>query len=163
MLKGIVIGNLGGDATLQSANGNEFISFRIAHNEKWTGADGAVHDTTYWIDCTMNGRPAIFVFLKAGKTVYVEGRLSTRVYSSKVDRCMKAGVQLAVTHLELLGGAGDDVPRRLYDEQGVMHDVTKYYHTDCTGILSAMNGRKFAVDDNGWVIPYEQVPQNEDQ
>lgn len=158
MLKGVLIGNLGGDAIAQSANGNEFITFRVAHNNRWTDNAGQLHEDTNWVDCTMNERPAVFEFLKAGKTVYVEGRLSTRIYSSKKDRCMKAGVKISVTHIELIGSAGDDVPRRLYDDNGVMHDITKFYHTDCSGILSAMNGRKYAADDNGWVLPLEQVP-----
>lgn len=158
MLQAILIGNLGADAEVKSSNGNEFITFRVAHNERWTDANGTQHDQTNWVDCTMNGKPKVFEFLKAGTTVFVTGQLSTRIYSSAKDRCMKAGVQIACRHLELLGGKADPVPRQLIDENGGLHDVTKYYHTDVSGaILMTAQGRQYAVDDNGWVLPLEQA------
>ena len=36
MLKLVIIGNLGADAELRNANGAQFLSFRVAHSDRWT-------------------------------------------------------------------------------------------------------------------------------
>ena len=88
MLQAILVGNLGADAQAQNVNGSEFISFRVAHNDRWKDEHGQVHETSVWVDCTMNGKPAVFEYLRAGTMVFVQGALSTRLYSSAKDRCM---------------------------------------------------------------------------
>ena len=160
MLQAILVGNLGADAQAQNVNGSEFISFRVAHNDRWKDEEGKVHESSIWVDCTMNGKPAVFEYLRAGTMVFVQGALSARVYSSAKDRCMKAGIKISVQRVELLGGQADPIPRQLVDEAGALHDVTKYYHTDVAGcVLSSLRGNQFAVDDNGWVVPLEQAQQ----
>ncbi|MBO5423750.1 MAG: single-stranded DNA-binding protein, partial [Fibrobacteraceae bacterium] len=91
MLQATAIGHIGGDAEVKSTNGKEFTTFRIAHTDKWTDESGQEHTNTQWIDCTMNGKPAVLEWLKKGQMVCVMGNLSTRIYSSAKDRCMKAG------------------------------------------------------------------------
>lgn len=157
MLSGILIGNLGANAEVKTADGREFVTFRVAHNDTYTDAEGKKVEKSQWIDCTMNcanGRPAVLQYLTAGTLVFVTGSISTRIYSSAKDRCMKAGISMRVQRVELLGGKNDAVPRRLYDDDGVMHDVNKYYHCDvkpCT--LRDMQGREFEVVNGGWVSP----------
>ena len=90
MLQSIVIGNVGADAQVKNKDGREFTTFRVAHNEQWTGQDGVQHSTTIWVDCIMNGHPKVTEFLKAGTQVVCIGRATLRVYSSEKDRCMKA-------------------------------------------------------------------------
>lgn len=160
MLVTSIIGYLGADAEYKGDQGREFITFRVSHTDRWTDQAGQLHESTQWIDCIMNGRPKVAEFLKKGTCVYVDGRMSTRVYSSAKDRCMKAGVTISVNTIELVGGKGDDVPSRLYDENGVQHDIKKYYWTDIKGgFLMNPQGRRFAVDDSGWVFPLEQAEQ----
>lgn len=133
MLQCTMIGNLGANAEIKTADGREFVTFRIAHNDSFKGADGVRKETSMWVDCTMNcttGRPAVLPYLTKGTTVCVVGNVSLRVYSSEKDRCMKAGLTIHVQKLELLGGSGDAIPRRLYTSDGVMVDVNKYYHAD---------------------------------
>lgn len=165
MFKSFVIGNLGADAVTKSENGKTFTTFRVAHNDRWTDQAGQEHSSTTWIDCVINERPNVVDYLKAGTLVFVEGSTKTRVYSSEKDRCMKAGVTIAVQRIELLGGSNDAVPSRLVDSDGQIHEVQKFYHTDCPGkeLMSQRGGRLYAVDDNGWVVPYEEVPLNEGQ
>lgn len=161
MLQAMCIGNLGGDAVVKSANGNEFVTFRIAHRDVYKTQDGQTHESVMWVDCSMNGRPAVLDYLKRGTQVFVIGHLSTRVYSSAKDRCMKAGLQISVQRIELLGASTDSVPKRLYDDQGVQHDIVKYYHTDMSGgFLMSQRGERYAVDDNGWVIPIAEAPED---
>ena len=161
MLQTTVIGNVGADAQVNNKDGQEFVTFRVAHNDSWTDQAGQQHSNTIWVDCIMNGHPKVADFIKAGTQVVCIGRTSLRVYSSEKDRCMKAGIQIKVDSVQLLGGASDDVPRRLYDANGVQHDVKKWYLTDVkdTELLN-VRGDHFKVDANGWVSPVK--PNNSD-
>lgn len=159
MFQAIVIGNVGADAQLQSKDGRDFCTFRVAHNDQWTDQSGTQHSNTIWVDCIMSGHPKVAEFIKAGTQVVVQGNITLRIYSSEKDRCMKAGVQINVSNVQLLGGAVDDVPRRLYDQSGVQHDVKKAYYSDvkaCT--LMSQRGEQFTVDANGWISKVATTP-----
>lgn len=154
MLQTIVIGNVGADAQVKNKDGREFTTWRVAHNDTWRDAAGVEHSNVVWVDCIMNGRPNVAEYIKAGTQVVVMGNTQLRVYSSQKDRCMKAGLQINVTQVQLLGGSTDAVPRRLYDEHGVLHDVQKFYLTDVKGAqLMSQRGAVFTTDSNGWVTP----------
>ena len=155
MLQVILIGNLGAQAEIRQADGREFATFRVAHNESYTDAAGNKVERSMWVDCTLScngGRPAVLQYLQPGTLVCVQGSLSTRVYSSAKDRCMKAGLTIHVSKIELLGGSSDPIPRRLYDNEGIMHDVTKFYAVQNVqdGTLRDQRGREYCVE-NGWV------------
>ena len=152
MLQTTVIGNVGADAQFQSKDGRDFVTFRVAHNDVWTDQAGQQHSSTIWVDCIMNGKPKVAEFIKAGTQVFISGRTSVRVYSSEKDRCMKAGITINVDSVQLLGGINDEVPRRLYDNNGAQHDVKKWYLTDVKSTtLKNVKGDEFLVDPNGWV------------
>lgn len=152
MLQTTIIGNVGADAQFQSKDGREFVTFRVAHNDVWTDQAGQQHSSTIWVDCIINGKPKVAEFIKAGTQVFVSGRTSVRVYSSEKDRCMKAGITINVNSVQLLGGVNDEVPRRLYDQNGAQHDVEKRYLTDVKSTtLKNVKGDEFLVDPNGWV------------
>ena len=155
-----MIGNLGANAEIKTADGREFVTFRIAHNDSFKGADGVRKETSMWVDCTMNcttGRPAVLPYLTKGTTVCVVGNVSLRVYSSEKDRCMKAGLTIHVQKLELLGGSGDAIPRRLYTSDGVMVDVNKYYHAETQEpVLYDQRGNGYQVAEGGWILPPTQ-------
>ena len=159
-----MIGNLGANAEIKTADGREFVTFRIAHNDSFKGADGVRKETSMWVDCTMScttGRPAVLPYLTKGTTVCVVGNVSLRVYSSEKDRCMKAGLTIHVQKLELLGGSGDAIPRRLYTSDGVMVDVNKYYHADTQeAMLYDQRGNGYQVAEGGWILP-PQTQNNE--
>lgn len=164
MLQSIVCGYLGADATTKNENGREFTTFRVAHSDRWTDANGNQQESTTWVDVILNGRPNVTEFLKAGTLVYVSGHTRLRCYSSEKARGFVAGMTISAVHIELLGGKTDAVPRRLYDQDGVMHEVTKYYHTQMAGgVLMNQRGDKFAVDDNGWVMPMADAPADVQQ
>ena len=169
MLQATLIGNLGANAEIKSTDGREFVTFRIAHNDSFKNADGQKSEQSIWVDCTMsctNGRPAVLPYLTRGTAVCVVGNVSLRVYSSEKDRCMKAGLTIHVQKLELIGGAGDTIPRRLYTKDGVMVDVNKYYHCQTSeSELLDQRGNRFSVLEGGWVTPAqaEQPQQDAEQ
>lgn len=163
MLKSIVIGNLGADAEVKNNNGREFYTFRVAHTETFTQTDGTETRQTIWVDCIGSNFKNVVPYLKKGQQVYVEGNVSLRVYSSKIDRCMKAGITLHVETLNLIGGKSELVPRQLIEPStGALYDVQKlYYVPDLLGKvalgesmqLSDNNGRLFLVDSLAYVLP----------
>lgn len=152
MLQAILIGNLGANCQKQVQDGRKFTTFRVAHNDSWTDDNGQTHSETKWVDCILNDHPKVSDYLLAGTSVFIQGTIKTRVYSSQKDRCMKAGITIRVNRIELLGGKRDEVPSRLYDNTGIQHDVRKFFHTDVTNTpLMSQQGDPFVTDANGWV------------
>lgn len=165
MLQVQSIGHIGGDAEVKTTNGKEFTTFRIAHSDRWTDESGQVHESTTWVDCIMNGKPAVLEWLKRGQLVFVTGSCSLRVYPSAKDRCMKPGLTINVRSIELLGGKGDDVPSVLYDATtGAQVDIVKYFQAaslvraddqpEWVPLISR-NQSRFVADRNGWVQPFQ--------
>lgn len=157
MLKIQVIGNLGADAELHQSNGSEFISFRVAHTETIT-RNGVQTDSVTWVDVTMNGNGGqLLQYLKRGAKVYVDGNVALRVYSSKKDRCMKAGATCFARTVELCGGSSDIVPRELIAQDGILLRVNKYFHIVepqyFNQIVFDKNMNQYATNENGWVLP----------
>lgn len=156
MLNVTFIGHLGAAAEKISANGSQFIKFRAAHTRKWKSADGQQHEDTIWVDCIINDANSnLFPYLTAGTLVYVSGPISLRVYSSKADRCMKAGLTINCKVCELVGARADIVPSVLYSDTGERVSVTKHYYQQAVhgGELKNIRGDVFLADANGFVTP----------
>lgn len=161
MLQTSLIGHLGADAKLVSENGREFTTFRVAQTDRWTDGNGEKHESTTWVDCIMQGKPSVFDYLKKGQMVCVVGGQSVRVYSSKKDRCMKAGITISVRLVELLGGKTDEVPNVLYNPaDNSAHNVVKYFYVSDYDEpqkrqnnleLVSRSGERFEVNPSGWV------------
>lgn len=166
MLKVELIGNLGADAEVKESNGSKFVTFRVADSQKFKRQSGEEVDQTNWIDVTMsNSESKVIPYLKAGVKVFVRGNANLRVYSSKKDRCMKAGLQVSALEVELCGGNNDAVARQVIDpEDGSIHDVTKHYWCDISTkgmkkdalkeILDA-RGNAYEMDSLGFVHPIQ--------
>lgn len=161
MLQAIIIGHLGADAEVKNSNGREFVTFRIANTDRWTDDAGTVHEQTTWVDCILSEKQKVADYLKKGQQVYVSGNISLRVYSSAKDKCMKAGLTINVRQVQLLGGKQDDVPAKLYSEDGTQEvQVVKYYNAPQlvrgieepeTLVAVSRNQERFNVDRNGWI------------
>lgn len=156
MLQSIVIGNLGADVEFHSEQGSEFITFKVAHTDRYPDAQGNQIEETVWISCVMNGRAEkLRPYLVKGQKVCVIGDTSVRTYHSKKMQRLVAGVNLFVRSIELVGGRGDDVPRYLFTEDGVQHNVTKFYYCDTAKgkSLYDRSGVAYQVDKKGWITP----------
>lgn len=164
MLQLEVLGNIGAGAQVKSAQGSKFISFSVAHTDKWKDADGMEHRETTWVDCIINGDDSkVFQFLKSGVKVWVRGLARLRVFSSAKDRKMKAGITLNVRDIELCGGSNDEVPRELIvPADGTIVPVSKHYWTnlvdkklkaDETRTLVDKQGFEYVLTRDGFVTP----------
>lgn len=168
MLKCEIIGNLGADAQVKGENGKQFISFNVAHTDKWTDEAGTVHEQTQWVSCIINDvNTKVLPYLLKGKTVYVRGDARLRVFSSEKERRMVAGMTVNVREVELLGGSSDEVPKQLLTSDGLLVPTYKAYYIDPAmpdkpAELFDRNMRKFAVDKNGFVTKIaEETSTNE--
>lgn len=135
MLQFTVIGNLGNDAEIKDFNGRLAIVFNVAHTERWTNEKGVTSETTTWVSCIWNSDGGnLLAYLKKGTMVYCQGSGSTRVYSSPKERAYVAGLNLRVSHIELVGGRIDTVPKQLVDKSGLLHNVFKHYFINPNGL-----------------------------
>lgn len=164
MLKCELIGNLGADCEVKESNGSKFVTMRVAHTESYKKEDGTKTETTIWVDVTYNKVDSgLLPFLKAGTKIFVRGNLHLRVYSSKKDRCMKAGATIAAVEIELVGGNNDLVPRQVIDpNNGQVFEVTKHYwinrenkdiKKDEVLLLIDKNGNEYGMNKAGFVEP----------
>lgn len=167
MFKVEAIGNLGADAEVRDSNGSKFISFRIAHSDKWTDSGGTEKERTQWIDVIMsNPESKVLPFLKQGVKVFIRGHASLRVYSSPKERMMMAGIQVNALEVELCGGIADDVPRELInpDTSEVFRtqrlywspNVPKGLKKDDRLSLIDKKGNPYSMDSHGFIQKVEE-------
>ena len=166
MLRAEIIGNLGADAEIKEANGSKFVTMRVAHTDRWKDEQEKTHESTQWVDVTMNNvESKVIPYLKAGSRVFIRGSVKLRVYSSPKDRCMKAGLTIVAQEIELLGGNTDEVPRQLIiPESGQLVDVAKFYQANVDtsgwkkndkGYLVDTKGNSYDLVKGGWVAPHK--------
>ena len=149
-----VIGNLGADAEVKVENGKKFVSLSIADTRRRKKADGTTEEKTMWVSATINGDGGeLMKYLVKGVKVWASGDMEVRTYHSEKQRCLVAGVKMFVRDIQLISTNVDDVPRDLYDEDGVAHRVTKHFYCDTAKKKQLYNrtGECFNVDKQGWV------------
>lgn len=172
MFKVEAIGNLGADAEVRDSNGSKFISFRIAHSEKWEKNDGTKQERTQWIDVIMsNADSKVLPFLKSGVKVFVRGHASLRVYSSPKERMMVAGIQVNALEVELCGGINDEVPREVINPETseVYHTNRLYWSPDYPKKMKKgesmsvidKKGNLFTMDHLGFIVPIKDQQENQ--
>ena len=165
MFQATFIGNLGADAKITQQNGRDYVSFRIAHTDKFTKADGTVVENTTWASCFMTGVTNIVQYLKKGTKVYVIGNARLDIYSSPKTKRMECGITININHIELCGGGNtDEVPRQLFDDNGIVIQTSKYYWASLEGkggsILRDKAMKEYIVDDNGFIKPLESTAES---
>lgn len=156
MFKAFIIGNLGADAELHSENGSQFVTFKVAHNERFKDRAGNQNETSVWVSCVLNGAAdGLIKYLQKGTTVSVFGDLRLKTYHSAKMHRLVAGADMFVRSIDLIGQRPDAVPSRLYDQEGVQHNVAKYFYCDTAKgqKLSTMSGLQFDCNKDGWVTP----------
>lgn len=84
--KVILIGNLGKDPDLRyTPSGQAVATFSLATNERYKDKDGQMVDRTEWHNIVVWGKQAETAkeYLKKGRQIFVEGRISYRTYDDR--------------------------------------------------------------------------------
>jgi single-strand DNA-binding protein len=113
--KVILVGNLGRDPEVRATpSGQSVCNFSVATTERFTDRAGQQRDQTEWHNVVVWGKQADLCgqYLKKGRQVYVEGRLTTRQYEAKDGTGKRYRTEVVAQRVQFLGGraAGiDDV------------------------------------------------------
>lgn len=172
MFKVEIIGNLGADAEVKEANGSKFVTMRVADTRKVKNDKGEERSVTSWVDVTFSQTDSkVLPYLRQGVKIFVRGNGDLRVYSSPKDRCMKAGLTIHASEIELCGGQSDDVPRQLIiPDSGQLVDVSKHYWVNIdtkkmkkgdTLPLYDAKGRVYSMDAGGFVHVVEEQQESD--
>jgi len=108
--KVILVGNLGGDPELrQTPGGTSVASFTLATNESWTDRDGQRQERTEWHRIVAWAKLAEICgqYLRKGRQVYIEGRLTTRSWEDRQGNQRKT-TEIVAQQMLMLGGRGPD-------------------------------------------------------
>lgn len=149
-----VIGNLGSDAEVKVENGHKFVSMSIADTRRRKKEDGSYDEKTTWVSATINGDGGeLLKYLVKGAKVWAMGDMEVRTYHSEKQRALVAGVKMFVRDIQLISTNVDEVPRELYDREGVAHRVGKFYYCDTAKgqILYSRSNDEFTCSPDGWV------------
>jgi len=107
MIKMQVIGRLGKDCVVNTANGKNVINFNVAHSEKYKDSQGVNQEKTIWVDCAYwTDRTALAPYLVKGTQVFVEGAPEVRSFTRQ-DGTGGASLSLRVREVQLLGSKAD--------------------------------------------------------
>jgi len=104
--KAIILGNLGRDPELRHTPGGKAVcTLRIATNEVWTDQSGERQERTEWHTVVVWGRQAenCNQYLKKGRSVYIEGRLTTRKWQDK-DGKDRYSTEIVADRVQFIGG-----------------------------------------------------------
>jgi single-strand DNA-binding protein len=109
--KAIILGNLGKDPELRHTQGGKAVcQLRVATNEVWTDQSGERKERTEWHQVVVWGRQAenCNQYLKKGRSVYIEGRISTRKWQDKEGND-RYTTEIVADRVQFVGGgAGAD-------------------------------------------------------
>jgi single-strand DNA-binding protein len=131
--KVILVGNLGRDPEVRATpSGQSVCNFSLATTERFTDRGGQLRDQTEWHNVVVWGKQADLCgqYLKKGRQVYVEGRLTNRQYEAKDGTGKRYRTEVVAQRVQFLGGrpsagfddsvpdfnAGPDAPPPVDDE-----------------------------------------------
>jgi len=110
--KVILIGTLGKDPELKyTPNGTAYAKFSLATNERFKDKQsGEWKERTEWhnIVCWQRTAEIAGEYLKKGRHVYIEGRLTTRSWEDANTKQKKYMTEIVCNDLVLLGGGKSD-------------------------------------------------------
>jgi single-strand DNA-binding protein len=104
----LLIGRLGADPELKTAESGTRASFNLATNDSWTDKAGAKQERTEWHRVVAWGPLADTVgrFLHKGREVCVEGRLQTRKWTDKAGQT-RYTTEVVARRVHFLGSRGE--------------------------------------------------------
>ena len=103
--KVILVGNLGADPEMNSANnGTQVANLSLATSEQWTDKSGERQERTEWHRLVLWDKLADIAaqYLKKGSQIYVEGKLQTRSWDDPNGQ-KKWTTEIRVFQMQMLG------------------------------------------------------------
>lgn len=107
--KAILVGNLGRDPEVRYLpSGQAKATFTLATSDSYTDRSGARQERTDWHNVVVWGKQAELCgqYLKKGRQVYVEGRISNRQYEAKDGSGKRYISEVVAQRVQFLGGRG---------------------------------------------------------
>ena len=91
--------------------GSAVCNFTLATNEQWTDKSGAKQERTEWHRIVVWGKQAEICgqYLKKGRSVYIEGSLTTREWNDK-DGNKRTTTEVKAQRVQMLGRPGEGAP-----------------------------------------------------
>jgi single-strand DNA-binding protein len=131
--KVILVGNLGRDPEVRATpSGQSVCTLSVATSDRFTDRTGQQRDQTEWHNVVVWGKQADLCgqYLKKGRQVYIEGRLTTRQYEAKDGTGKRYRTEVVAQRVQFLGGraatgfddgppdfnSGPDAPPQVDDE-----------------------------------------------
>jgi single-strand DNA-binding protein len=118
MITASVAGNVGKDAELKQAGGDQVLEFSVASAKKVKN-----EEITTWVRCTIWGKRGVALaqYIKKGTPVTVSGDLMSRPFKDK-SGAERASLEMHVYDVKLQGGKRDSgdayVPPNVTDNPG---------------------------------------------
>ena len=109
--KAIIVGNLGRDPEVRYLpSGQSVANFSVATSESFNDKSGNRQERTDWHNIVVYGKQAELCgqYLKKGRQVYVEGRISYREYEAKDGSGKRKVTDIVAMRVQFLGGRGGD-------------------------------------------------------
>ena len=109
MNKITIIGNLGRDPEMRyMQSGDAVTNFSVATSHRYRTRDGDQREETEWFNVSAWGRLAEVTnqYLSKGRQVYVEGRLSSRMYQTQTGET-RVSLDVRASEVQFLSGGGD--------------------------------------------------------
>ena len=123
-----LLGHLGQDAETRFTQGGVAqTTFSLATNRRWKDQQsGEWKEATDWHRCVLWRSEKVAEYLKKGKQIFVDGRLSTRSWDDQGTT--RYVTEVVVSDVILLGGSGEtraagSAPRRLSTDQAPPDDA----------------------------------------
>ncbi len=107
----IVVGYLGRDPELRyTPDGTPVCNFSVATTERRKDRNGEMQDVTTWFRVNVWRRQAEVAsqYLKKGRQVYVEGRLTQSEYQDREGQT-KTSLEIQASDIQFIGSRGDEV------------------------------------------------------
>jgi single-strand DNA-binding protein len=105
--KVILVGNLGRDPEVRALpSGQSVCNFSLATTERYQGRDGQNHEQTEWHNIVAWGKQAELCgqYLKKGRQVYIEGRITSREYEARDGSGKRHRTEIVAQRVQFLGG-----------------------------------------------------------
>jgi len=106
----IVLGNVTRDPEVRYLpSGQPVANFSVATSERFKGRDGTNKESTEWHNIVVYGKQAELCsqYLKKGRQVYIEGRLTTRQWEAKDGTGKRTRTEVVAQRVQFLGGRGE--------------------------------------------------------